>query len=46
MVVAANVEEAWFILDNATMILATDSEDAARYLSLFLLEEAGVSRYQ
>ena len=46
MVVAANVEEAWFILDNATMILATDTEDAARYTLLLLLDEAGVRRYQ
>jgi hypothetical protein len=46
MVVAANVEDAWFILDNATMILATDSENAARYIPLLLLDEAGVRRYQ
>ena len=30
MVVAAFDEDAWFILDNATMVLATDSEDATR----------------
>jgi hypothetical protein len=46
MVVAAFDEDAWFILDNATMVLATDSEDAARYIPLFLLDEAGVRRYQ
>ena len=46
MVVAANVEDAWFILDNATMILATDTEDAARYTLLLLLDEAGVRRHQ
>jgi hypothetical protein len=46
MVVAANVEEAWFILDNATMIVATHTEDAARYIPLLLLDEAGVRRYQ
>jgi predicted transglutaminase-like cysteine proteinase len=46
MVVAANVEDAWFILDNATMILATDSEDAVRYIPLLLLDEASVRRYQ
>ena len=32
MVVAANVQDAWFILDNATMILATGSENAPRYI--------------
>jgi hypothetical protein len=36
----------WFILDNATMILATDSENTARYTPLLLLDEAGVRRYQ
>jgi predicted transglutaminase-like cysteine proteinase len=46
MVVAANVEDAWFILDNATMILATDSENTARYTPLLLLDESGVRRYQ
>jgi len=46
MVVAAYDEDAWFILDNATMILATDSEDTTRYLPLFLLDEASVRRYQ
>ena len=46
MVVAANVEDAWFILDNATMILATDSEDVVRYIPLLLLDEASVRRYQ
>jgi predicted transglutaminase-like cysteine proteinase len=46
MVVAAFEEDAWFILDNATMVLATDSEDATRYIPLFLLDEAGVRRYQ
>jgi hypothetical protein len=33
-------------LDNATMILATDSENATRYIPLLLLDEAGVRRYQ
>ena len=46
MVVAVFDEDAWFILDNATMILATDSEDATRYIPLFLLDDAGVRRYQ
>ena len=46
MVVAANVEDVWFILDNATMILATDSENTARYTPLLLVDEAGVRRYQ
>jgi predicted transglutaminase-like cysteine proteinase len=46
MVVAAFDEDAWFILDNATMVLATDSEDAMRYIPLFLFDEAGVRRYQ
>ena len=46
MVVAAYDQDAWFILDNATMVLATDSEDATRYTPLFLLDEAGVRRYQ
>jgi len=36
MVVAANVEDAWFILDNATMILATDSENTARAVCIFI----------
>ena len=46
MVVAANEEDAWFILDNATTVLATDSEDAMRYIPLLLLDEASVRRYQ
>jgi predicted transglutaminase-like cysteine proteinase len=46
MVVAAYVEDAWFILDNATMVLATDSDDATLYLPLFLFDDAGVRRYQ
>jgi predicted transglutaminase-like cysteine proteinase len=31
MIVAAHEENAWLILDNATMVLATDSEDAIVY---------------
>ena len=45
MVVAVYDEDAWFILDNATMILATDTEDAAHYTPLFVLDKAGVGRY-
>jgi predicted transglutaminase-like cysteine proteinase len=35
MVVAAYDEGTWFILDNATMVLATDKQDATRYIPLF-----------
>jgi predicted transglutaminase-like cysteine proteinase len=45
MIVAAHEENAWLILDNATMVLATDSEDAIVYSPLFLLDESGVRRY-
>ncbi len=45
MVVAAYDEESWFILDNATMAVLTDIEDAALYAPLFVLDEAGVRRY-
>ena len=45
MVVAVYDEDAWFILDSATMILATDTEDAAHYTPLFVLDKAGVGRY-
>jgi hypothetical protein len=46
MVVAVYDEGAWFILDNATMIVATDTEDATHYTPLFVLDKAGVRRYQ
>jgi predicted transglutaminase-like cysteine proteinase len=45
MVVAVYDEGAWFILDNATMIVATDTEDATHYTPLFVLDKAGVRRY-
>jgi predicted transglutaminase-like cysteine proteinase len=46
MVVAAYDEGTWFILDNATMVLATDKQDATRYIPLFLLDHDGVRRYR
>jgi predicted transglutaminase-like cysteine proteinase len=45
MVVAVYDEGAWFILDNATMIVATDTEDATHYTPLFVLDKTGVRRY-
>ena len=45
MIVAAHEDNAWLILDNATMVLATDSEDAIVYSPLFLLDKSGVRRY-
>jgi hypothetical protein len=36
MVVAVYDEDAWFILDNASMVLATDNENAALYIPLFV----------
>jgi predicted transglutaminase-like cysteine proteinase len=45
MVVAVYDEGALFILDNATMIVATDTEDATHYTPLFVLDKAGVRRY-
>jgi predicted transglutaminase-like cysteine proteinase len=45
MVVAVYDQDAWFILDNATMILATDTGDATHYTPLFVLDKAGVRRY-
>ena len=44
MIVAAHEENVWLILDNATMVLATDSEDAIVYSPLFLLDKSGVRR--
>jgi hypothetical protein len=45
MVVAVYDEGAWFILNNATMIVATDTEDATHYTPLFVLDKAGVRGY-
>jgi hypothetical protein len=45
MVVAVYDEDAWFILDNATMIAATDTEHATHYTPLFVLDKSGVRRY-
>ena len=45
MVVAVYDEDAWFILDNATMIAATDTEHATHYTSLFVPDKSGVRRY-
>jgi predicted transglutaminase-like cysteine proteinase len=45
MIVAAREDNTWLILDNATMVLAADSEDATVYIPLFLLDESGVRRY-
>jgi len=47
MVVAVYDEDegAWVILDNASMVLATDTENAALYIPLFVLDKAGVRRY-
>ena len=45
MVVAVYDEDAWFILDNATMIVATDTEYATPDTPLFVLDKAGVRRY-
>jgi predicted transglutaminase-like cysteine proteinase len=45
MVVAAYDDDTWFILDNASMVLATDTEDAAHYTPLFVLDKSGVRRY-
>jgi hypothetical protein len=35
-------KDAWFILDNASMVLATDTEAANLYIPLAVLDEAGV----
>jgi hypothetical protein len=43
--VVAVYEDAWFILDNATMIVATDTEHATHYTPLFVLDKSGVRRY-
>ena len=45
MVVAVYDEDAWFILDNATMIAATDTEYATPDTPLFVPDKAGVRRY-
>ncbi len=45
MVVAVYDEDAWFILDNASMVVATDTEAAARYTPLFVLDKGGVRHY-
>jgi hypothetical protein len=45
MVLAVYDEDAWFILDNATMIVATDTEYATHDTPLFVLDKAGVRRY-
>jgi hypothetical protein len=45
MVVAVYDEDVWLILDNATTILATDTEDATHYTPLFVLDKTGVRRY-
>jgi hypothetical protein len=45
MIVAVYDDDTWFILDNASMVLGTDIEDATRYVPLFVLDKAGVRSY-